>query len=216
MTPAYNELYINQAMDTFAEMLDFAVYSLEIDADKFLELFLMSGIAYQFESGNPRYVVGNSGIELAFKVLDKVSDGYMISDKNIERNVCLTDAYWAGSVIAYYQWIRGFSFKKIFSYIKPVSILNMYEKYHEMDIRQAVDNLDRLLRIGAYASMTSLKIIRMKNNLSQHDLSERSGISVRTIQQYEQRQKDINKAAFSTIITLATALSCRPEDLVDM
>ncbi len=45
---------------------------------------------------------------------------------------------------------------------------------------------------------------------------ERSGVAVRSIQQYEQRQKDINKASFSTVIALAAALHCaNPLDLYE-
>lgn len=45
---------------------------------------------------------------------------------------------------------------------------------------------------------------------------ERSGVAVRSIQQYEQRQKDINKASFSTVVALASALHCTtPMDLYE-
>ncbi len=45
---------------------------------------------------------------------------------------------------------------------------------------------------------------------------ERSGVAVRSIQQYEQRQKDINRASFSTVVALAAALHCsNPMDLYE-
>ena len=48
--------------------------------------------------------------------------------------------------------------------------------------------------------------------LSQRDLAEISGVPVRTIQQYEQQQKDIRKAAYETVCRLADALHCAPDD----
>jgi DNA-binding Xre family transcriptional regulator len=40
-------------------------------------------------------------------------------------------------------------------------------------------------------------------------------VNLRTIQQYETRSKDINKAAGKTLLSLARALSCRIEDLLE-
>ena len=52
--------------------------------------------------------------------------------------------------------------------------------------------------------------------LSQSELAEMSGVSVRTIQQYEQRQKSINRAKAETLLRLARALCCDMEDLMEM
>lgn len=60
-----------------------------------------------------------------------------------------------------------------------------------------------------------LKEIRQKMGLSQRDLAERSGISLRMIQKYEQGQKDINKAQATTVFKLSKALKCNMEDLLD-
>lgn len=61
-----------------------------------------------------------------------------------------------------------------------------------------------------------LKEIRQKIGLSQRDLAERSGISLRMIQKYEQGQKDINKAQATTVYKLSKALKCNMEDLLDL
>ena len=62
---------------------------------------------------------------------------------------------------------------------------------------------------------TRLKQMRIKNGLSQSELAKASGIPVRTIQQYEQRQKDINKARFEYIISLSAALNCEASMLLE-
>ena len=59
-----------------------------------------------------------------------------------------------------------------------------------------------------------LKAIREDRGLSQSQLADRSGVSVRMIQYYEQGVKDLSKAAASTVHHLAQALDCRMEDLI--
>ena len=61
-----------------------------------------------------------------------------------------------------------------------------------------------------------LKEKRQQAGLSQSQLAERSGISFRMIQHYEQGVKDLNKAAAITVYTLAQALGCTVEDLVEV
>lgn len=42
-----------------------------------------------------------------------------------------------------------------------------------------------------------------------------SGISLRMIQLYEQKQNDLSKAQVTVVIRLAKALGCEVEDLID-
>ena len=51
--------------------------------------------------------------------------------------------------------------------------------------------------------------------MSQSELAEQSGVPVRTIQQYEQRQKRINKAQAEYLMMLANTLYCKAEDLIE-
>ena len=71
-------------------------------------------------------------------------------------------------------------------------IVAMYHPYHEMDISRFCDEMDRLYRLK-YPER-NLQRIRRSINLSQRELSERSGVSIRTIQELEQGRKDINRA----------------------
>ena len=59
-----------------------------------------------------------------------------------------------------------------------------------------------------------LKQMRIKNGLSQSGLSKASGVPLRTIQQYEQRQKDLAKARAEYLIALSRALNCDPSRLI--
>lgn len=60
-----------------------------------------------------------------------------------------------------------------------------------------------------------LKEQRQKAGLSQSQLSEKSGIKTRTIQNYEQGEKDINHARLHTLASLAIALDCRISEILD-
>ena len=60
-----------------------------------------------------------------------------------------------------------------------------------------------------------IKAVRIARGLSQADLAEKSGVSKRTIQAYEQRDKDINKASVEIVSKLASALNCSIDDLLE-
>ena len=64
-------------------------------------------------------------------------------------------------------------------------------------------------------SETNLKRIRLIYGCSQRELAEMSGVSLRSIQMYEQRNKDINKAQAESLNRLAKSLGCTMEDLLE-
>ena len=55
----------------------------------------------------------------------------------------------------------------------------------------------------------------VNNGISVDQLARRSGVSLRSIQMYEQRNKDINKASAETLYRLARVFGCRMEDLLE-
>lgn len=63
---------------------------------------------------------------------------------------------------------------------------------------------------------TNLAFLREDKRITQRQLSERSGVSLRTLQDYEQGQKPINKAAAITVHRIAQALGVTVEDLLEM
>ena len=62
---------------------------------------------------------------------------------------------------------------------------------------------------------TKLKRIRTTKGYSQKQLAELSGVSLRSIQMYEQQRKDINKAQSDSLYHLAKVLGCTMEDLLE-
>ena len=69
--------------------------------------------------------------------------------------------------------------------------------------------------IKEYFPDTNLKRIRLSYGCTQNELAERSGVSLRSIQMYEQRNKDINKASVDTVYRLSKVLGCTIEDLIE-
>ena len=57
---------------------------------------------------------------------------------------------------------------------------------------------------------------RQKRNMTQKQLSEESGVSLRMIQLYEQRQNDINKTAGIVINKLAWVLKCNFYEIMEI
>lgn len=62
--------------------------------------------------------------------------------------------------------------------------------------------------------MNNLKHYRERARLTQAQLAERAGVSVRTLQDYEQDRKPLEGARAITVLQLAAALGCTVEDLI--
>lgn len=211
MTYAYDKVYLDKARSALGRMLDFAVHDLGYDIGEFFDLFISTGTAERFETGDYTLLVGKSGVELAYEVLDRALESVERISPRYTAN--RSEEYWTGWALAYYQWETALSFREIVRYVPIKEIRALYSPYHEMDIRQFVDKINDLYR--AAKPDTNLKVLRQRAGLSQRELAERSGVPLRTIQQYEQRQKQINKAQAEYLAMLAKALRCDMEDLIE-
>ena len=211
MMNAYNELYRTDAQKTLAFMFDYAVNDCGLDIDWIAKLFVMSGYSTLFETGNAAFISGVSGIELAEMVIR-----YAYPDDSIGRHAPQpTDKsaeYWAGWALADYQWYSSYRFSDIFERVKMSDIVKMYPLYHEMDVAQFREAMDEKMQ-GVFLE-TKLKRIREARGLSQSELAKLSGVSLRSIQMYEQRGNDIDKAQGQALYKLSVILGCQIEDLL--
>ena len=210
MICAYDKEYLPRARSAMGAMLDYAVWDAKMDIDVFFSLFVTSGLADRFGSGEPSVVAGMSGVEIAREAL--VMTGYDENPPPPCFNLDRSREYWTGWALAYYQWSSSIPFRLIARYVPVSQIRDLYSPYHEMDIRQFADRMNEL-----YAKAkpeTNLKTMRVGAGLTQARLATAAEVPVRTIQQYEQRQKNIRKASIETVISLAHVLGCRPEDLL--
>ena len=211
MIHAYSELYLNDAKKNLGTMIDYAVHDCNYEIDWIVEVFLKSGYAKRFETGNPAVISGMSGVELMRKTVYEVYDEDLVIEAvfSIDKSA----EYWAGWALADYQWYSGYRFKDILKKIKLSEIINMYHSYHEMDITHFYDAMDK--RMSELEKETNLKKIREAAGLSQSELAKKSGVSLRSIQMYEQRNNDIDKAQGHTLYKLAISLGCEIEDLLE-
>ena len=92
-------------------------------------------------------------------------------------------------------------------------IEKLYPTLHEASEKKFVDTVNRMIR--KKNPPTRLQTQRKISGYSQRELAEKVGVNLRTLQQYEIRAKDINKAAGATLLALAKVLGCRVEDLLE-
>lgn len=208
---AYNELYLKDAMLNLADCFDYAVNDCKISLDTFLKLFVATGLAEQFGTANPKYTAGMSGIELVEEVCQK--SGYMTIIPDMQVRTHKTAEYWCGWVIAYYQWFMGRTFSEIIKYVTAAEILAMYPTLHEASEDKFVDTMEIIIERRTGGDM-KLKQLRRLQGYSQRLLAEKSGVSLRAIQQYEQGQKDIHKAQAGAVKKLADTLCVSMEELL--
>lgn len=63
--------------------------------------------------------------------------------------------------------------------------------------------------------MNKLKQLRLKAKLSQKQLAEKAGCSLRMLQYYEQGTKNLDHARLDTIIKYCLALECKLSDIIE-
>lgn len=146
----------------------------------------------------------------------------------------------AGSALAELQSQTGLSYEEITAKVPVSEMISMYDAYHSRSVSELPWQMDGEARYAAIEEIkasfpaelmkefdrrrqddpevskeTHLKQMRLRNGLSQSQLAAASGVPVRTLQQYEQRRKDINKAQFEYILRLSSALNCDPTQLME-
>ena len=212
-THAYQKFYLNDAQQNLAVMFDYAIRLLKYDGDQFFLYFIQSEVAQKFEHANPKYIAGMCGIELAQNVLNKIGAAPKFPD---DPKIELGKEFWLGWVLAYYQWYSGLKFSDLQEYgLVPSEILSRYI-LHEADISKFVSTANKIILANKAASPTRLQKSRKARGITQKELSELSGVSLRMIQLYEQRQNDINQASGQTINALAHALCCNFYEIMEI
>lgn len=209
----YNRECLSEVMENLGTMMEYIVYSVGLESEQFLKLFIASGIAREIENGNPKYTVGMSGIELAqevlYKIYGKSQKGEMryYQDKSPE--------YWGMWALAYYQNYKKKSYDYLLEVVGFHEILGLYPALHQADILKFVDVMEEKIELHRQDAVTNLARLRRLRGYSQRILAQQSGVSLRMIQLYEQKQNDINKAQGETLLQLAKTLNCSMEQLMN-
>ena len=129
-------------MRNLAVMMDCGVRKYGYTIEEFYDKFLSSDVSRQFANGNPRYLVGMSGAELADTVVE--ATGGTVLQEN-DGTYSVGPEYWTGWVLAYYQWLSRRSFAYMHRKGLGVSqVISMYYPLHEADLSRfaaAADNI---------------------------------------------------------------------------
>lgn len=144
MARAYKKTYLNGAMRNLAVMMDCGVRKYGYSIEEFYEKFLASEVSRQFAGGNPRYLVGLSGAELADEVIE--SSGGTVLKEN-DGTYTVGREYWAGWALAYYQWLSRRSFAYMLKNGLGISeVMAMYHPLHEADLSKFADAAESIIR----------------------------------------------------------------------
>lgn len=210
---AYDKTYLELAMDGMGAMMDFAVGALKLDPLHFYERFLSSGIDEEIEKGNPRYLAGLSGRELAERVIEKTGGTTKI-DRPYRTQY--GPAYWTGWILCLLQWNLGCRFAYIHENgLDTEAVLSLYPTLHEADPNKFLEIARIRMEASRKTKPTRLKSLRKATGLTQAQLAKQSGISLRAIQSYEQRYLDISRAEAGSLRNLATVFGCPIEELLE-
>lgn len=208
-TNAYSQLYLSKASRAVGNMLHDAVLEFGVDGTDFLKRFIQSDVAEQFESGNPKYIAGKSGLELFLEVMEKTTGNTYNAD--LIENYDRSPVYWVGWMLTHYQWYSRRTFKSILDTIPYNELIGLYGTLHEADIQKSYEVLDSHFA----KSESKLKLARKHCGLTQEALANESGVSLNTIRAYERKSKDLNKAQFEIVMRLAKALKCDVSELLE-
>ena len=182
-----------------------------MDGAEFVKMFVASTVCKKIENGEVSYISGKSGIEIAIECVYEIT-GKELSVEPSEK-FSRSVQYWCGWVACYYQWLSSMKYADIFKVVSYEDLLGFYPTLHEASVEKIASVIDDKVR--AVHLETNLKRIRTAYGYSQRELAEMSGVSLRSIQMYEQRNKDINKAQSESLYHLAKALGCTMEDLLE-
>lgn len=211
MTHAYQEIYLSNAQAALGDAFDYASRVCGVPGENFIKLFTVSSVSKHMENGEPAYLAGKGGIELAAQILAETTG--MTEQPEQPERYARSCEYWIGWAVAYYQWYSGRKYSEIFEVLSFAELEKMYYTLHEADVSKFADIADA--RIREHFAETNLKRIRTAYGCSQAELAKKSGVGLRSIQLYEQRQKDINKASAESLYKISKVLGCAMEDLLE-
>ncbi len=211
MIRAYDKIYLEDAMMNFAVSLDYGATACKGGINEYYDRLLVGEPVRQFESGNPRYLVGMSGIEFADKVIETTGGtvpviDYVLADRS--------DIFWAGWVISYLQWFTGYSFERFQrDGLTIQAVMALYPTLHEADLSKFTKVALDIMKAKKYEN--PLQTQRKLCGLTQQELADRAGVSLRMIRAYEQGKQLIAKAEAGSVFSLARVLGCDAKLLLE-
>ena len=131
MTHAYQEIYLSNAQAALGDAFDYAIRVCGVPGENFIKLFTVSSVSKRMENGEPAYLAGKSGIELAAQILAETTG--MTEQPEQPERYARSCEYWIGWAVAYYQWYSGRKYSEIFEVLAFAELEKMYYTLHEAD-----------------------------------------------------------------------------------
>ena len=129
MTHAYSEMYLEDAMRTLGEAVDFALCDQGLNPAELTAILSNAFEMKQFEHGIPRVVCGMSGDELARDIIAHA--GLSPVECRETYPFDRSPQYWAGWVLAYAQWMCSLGFNELLEVAPLDWIIGSYHPLHE-------------------------------------------------------------------------------------
>ena len=155
-TRAYQETYLSKAQAALGDAFDYAINTCRIPGSDFIKIFTASSVSRRIENGEPAYLAGKSGIEIASDVVLETTGKQL--EAAPQEHFGRSREYWIGWAVSYYQWFSARSYSDIFKVLSYEDLANMYHTLHEADITKFVDIADEKIR--EHFKDTNLKRIR--------------------------------------------------------
>lgn len=137
---SYPEYYLDSAQDILGHAFDWVVNTCGADLTEFATMFAKSNVGIQFGLGNPKYVAGVNGSELANTVMYELG----LPEFNFESSFYAdkSEEYWIGWALALYQWQSDKTFEDILNHISIKEFQEMYLLGHELGEEKLIEILD--------------------------------------------------------------------------
>lgn len=207
----YIDHYTENAIDNFANALDYVYVDQKKDIKNFIDMFIKCGLAKEYYLLNPVYVLGLSGKELVKKTYEL--NNIIYKERRIKKTYKKSIAYFVGVISLTYCYRRDIPIEIFFKKVKIDDLFKLYYPLHEADITKIIKILDEYLK--KKSETTNLAYYRKILKLTQKELADLSGISVRSISLYEEKEKDISKASYATVEKIARALHTEPKNIIE-
>ena len=136
MIYTYDESYLPDVQKNLGFFFQFMLWNMQYTAAETQRIFLRSIIPSQIEIGNPDFLCGKSGYELAMIALSDINLTQKIAEATAESFYPQAE-YWSGYVLAYCQWKSNLTFSDILQNCPLEQILSSYNLLHEADITKA-------------------------------------------------------------------------------
>ena len=144
MTHAYQEIYLSNAQAALGDAFDYAIRVCGVPGENFIKLFTVSSVSKHMENGEPAYLAGKSGIELAVQIIAETTG--MTEQPEQPERYARSCEYWIGWAVAYYQWYSGRKYSEIFEVLSFAELEKMYYTLHEADVSKFAGIADARIR----------------------------------------------------------------------